>query len=458
MKTETPRDLALKALKRQSRSAAFSSIVLEDLFRAHPDLDERDRAFVSQLVQGVLRWRLRLDWIIGSAAHFPLRKIDPPVLDILRLALYQIFFLDRVPESAAVNEAVKQTKARCPSHVVSFVNGLLRNVCRNRQGFSSPSRNMDKSQYLSVHHSYPVWLVKKWFSELGADATEALLAAGNRTPPLVVRVNRLKTGRLALMKRLEEEGLQVKPTLYSPLGVVVEGLRGRIDQLSAFQEGLIQVQDEAAQVASFLLAPDPGQAVLDLCAGYGGKSSHLAAIMENRGAVVALDTNRHKLVSLAENARRLGVRIIHPAVADATADVAALFRLPFDRVLVDAPCSGLGVLSRHPDGKWNRDEEGVKGLARLQKAVLDRAAGALKKGGKLLYVTCTISGEENEGVAEAFLENHPDMILEDLRERAPEWALDLFDVRGFMRTYPHLHGMDGFFAALFAKPSKLDKS
>jgi 16S rRNA (cytosine967-C5)-methyltransferase len=381
MKAETPRDLALKALNRLSRSPGFSSVVLEDLFRAHRGLDNRDRAFVSQLVQGVLRWRLRLDWIIGKAARFPLRKIDPAVLEILRLALYQIFFLDRVPDSAAVNEAVKQAKAAYPNHIVSFVNGLLRNICRNKQGLAYPGRNTDPVHYLSVHYSYPVWLVEKWISELGSDATEALLEAGNRTPPLVVRVNHLKTGRPALMKHLEEEGLQVKPTRYSPLGLVVEGLRGRVDQLGAFKEGLIQVQDEAAQVASFFLAPVSGSAVLDLCAGFGGKSSHLAAIMGNRGRVVALDTNRHKLVSLATNAKRLGIRIIHAAVADATGDLSALLRLSFDRVLVDAPCSGLGVLSRHPDGKWNRDKERIKSLALLQKSILHRAAGTLKKGG-----------------------------------------------------------------------------
>jgi 16S rRNA (cytosine967-C5)-methyltransferase len=454
MKAETPRDLALKALNRLTRSPAFSSSVLDRLFRANRDLDDRDRAFVSHLVQGVLRWRLRLDWIIGQAAHFPLRKIEPPVLDILRLALYQVFFLDRVPESAAVNEAVKQARAGYPGHIASFVNGLLRNICRHKENVAYPNRGTDPIRYLSVYYSYPVWLVEKWISELGADTAEALLEAGNQTPSLVVRVNHLKTGRCALVKRLAEEGLVVRPTPYSPLGVVVEGLRGRVDQLRAFQEGLFQVQDEAAQIASFFLSPHPGSTVLDLCAGFGGKCSHLAEMMNNQGRVVALDTNRDKLVSLAANAKRLGIQIIHPAVADATSDVSALFRSRFDRVLVDAPCSGLGVLSRHPDGKWTRDKEGIRGLALLQSAVLHRAAGVLKKGGRMLYVTCTISREENEGVVEGFLKAHPAMVLENLKEQAPSWAAELIDEKGFLRTLPHLHRMDGFFAALFTKPSR----
>jgi len=452
MKAETPRDLALKALNRLTRSPGFSTTVLEPVFRANLDLDDRDRAFVSQLVQGVLRWRLRLDWIIGRAAHFPLRKIDPPVLDILRLALYQILFLDRVPQSAAVNEAVKQAKARFPDHIASFVNGLLRSICRNKVAIVYPDPGADPIRYLSVYHSYPPWLVEKWISELGAERTEALLEAGNRTPGLVVRVNRLKTGRGALMKRLQEEGLETRPTGYSPLGVTIEGLRGRVDQLTAFKEGLFQVQDEGAQIAAFLLAPGPGSSVLDMCAGLGGKTGHLAEIMGNRGKVVALDTNLSKLVSLASGARRLGIQIIHPLVGDARSDVSAFLRSSFQGVLVDAPCSGLGVLSRHPDGKWLRDREGIKRLALLQGAILHRAAEMVERGGKMLYVTCTVSREENEEVVERFLKTHSHMALENLRDHSPSWALELVDERGFLRTFPHIHGMDGFFAALFTKP------
>jgi 16S rRNA (cytosine967-C5)-methyltransferase len=394
---------------------------------------------------------LRLDWIIGQAAHFPLRKVDPRVLDILRLALYQIFFLDRVPESAAVNEAVKQAKAKYPGHIASFVNGLLRNICRHKEDVSYPNPSADPVLYLSVYYSYPVWLVEKWISEFGSNTAEALLEAGNQTPPLVVRVNYLKTGRLALMKRLGEEGLEVRPTLYSPSGVVLGGLRGRVDQLGAFKEGLFQVQDEAAQVASFFLAPVAGSTVLDLCAGFGGKTSQLAEIMGNQGRIVALDRNRDRLVSLAANAKRLGIQMIHAVAADATGDVSALLRSSFERALVDAPCSGLGVLSRHPDGKWNRDREGIKRLALLQAAILHQAAGTLKKGGRMLYVTCTISREENEGVVERFLKSHPGMVLENLRDQAPPWAFELIDERGFLRTFPHLHQMDGFFAALFTQ-------
>jgi 16S rRNA (cytosine967-C5)-methyltransferase len=448
MKAKTPRDLALGALIRLARDSGFSSNVLDRLFRANRSLDDRDRAFVSQLVQGVIRWRLRLDWIIGGAAHFPLPKIDPRVLDILRLALYQIFFLDRVPESAAVNEAVNQAKAVHAGHVVSFVNGLLRNICRHKDRIAFPDRRKDPVRYLSVYYSYPSWIVEKWVRELGEEEAEALLDAGNRTPPLTGRVNGLKATRSELIRRLEGEGLKAKPTLFSPLGVVIEGLRGRVDQLQAFREGLFQVQDEAAQITSFLLAPSPRSTVLDVCAGHGGKTSHLAELMGNQGNVVALDTNRSRLVTLTENSKRLGIGIVHPAVADAAKDASALFRSSFDRIMVDAPCSGLGVLSRHPDGKWNRSIEDVKRLAGLQSSILNQTAKALKKGGRMLYVTCTVSREENEGVVEAFLRSNRDFVLANLRDQALDWTLDLIDERGFFRALPHRHGTDGFFAAL----------
>jgi 16S rRNA (cytosine967-C5)-methyltransferase len=448
---ETPRDLALQALIRLTRDPSFSSAVLDRLFRANRNLDDRDRAFVSQLVQGVVRWRLRLDWTIGEASRFALRKIDPPVLDILRLALYQIFFLDRVPESAAVNEAVKQAKATYPRHIVSFVNGLLRNICRQKDRIAFPDRRRNPIRYLSLFHSYPEWLVEKWIRELGEEETEALLEAGNRTPLLGVRANGLKISRSELIPRLEREGLKARRTPYSPLGVVVEGLRGRVDQLTAFKEGLFQVQDEAAQVTSFLLAAPRGSTVLDVCAGYGGKTSHLAELMINQGKVVALDINRARLISLAENSRRLGLGIIHYVVADASKDISSLLRSSFDRIMVDAPCSGLGVISRHPDAKWNRDKEDIKRLAELQLSILTQAAEALGKGGKMLYVTCTLSREENEGVVEAFLTRNRSFALEDLRDRAPHWALDLIDERGFLRTMPHIHRTNGFFAALFKR-------
>jgi len=451
MKKQKPRDLALQALNRLSRKTGLSDRILDDLFRSAPDLDDRDRAFISHLFLGVLRWRLRLDWIIEQNLDFPLRKIDSSVLNILRLAVYQVLFMSRVPESAAVDEAVKQVKSKQPRHVVSFVNGILRTICRRKDAALFPDPKKDPVLYLSMVHSYPEWLVLKWIRERGMEVTEDLLAAGNQIPSLVLRTNQLKVTRPAVLEHLEEEGILGTPTSFSPQGLRIEDLRGRVDELPSFREGLFQVQDEAAQIASFLLAPQPGEAVLDVCAGLGGKSTHLAELMKDRGRVIALDRDARRLLSLEINRIRLGIKSVFPLTADATQEISSLFRTLFDAILIDAPCSGLGVLARHPDAKWNKSEADLRRLADLQQTIISRAIPLLRKGGKLLYVVCTISKEENEEVVRQSLESHREIVLCDLREQAPEWAQTLIDGEGFFRTFPHKHGMDGFFAALFRK-------
>jgi len=452
MKVDTPRDLALRVLNDLSRKPGFSATALDNLFRSRPHLEERDRAFVSQLVQGSVRWQARLDWTIGQTSDVSLKKISPPVLNLLRLALYQILFLDRVPESAAVNEAVKHAKKKHPPYIASFVNAVLRKVCRNKNQISFPDRDKTPVEYLSAFYSYPEWLVRKWIREWGIDFAEALLESQNRIPALTVRSNPLKINRGDLIRRLEgESGLVGKPTPYSPQGVQLIDFRGRVDRNKAFQEGLFQVQDEAAQLTSSLLSPAAGETVLDLCAGYGGKTTHLAELMGDQGKVIALDMNRTRLVSLATNTVRLGIRSAAALAADASRNLTSLFRGRFDRIVVDAPCSGLGVISRHPDGKWNKKEEDIPRLARLQKTILNSGCSILRTGGTLLYVTCTLSREENEEVVEACLAGNKEMVLVDLRDRAPLWARDLIDDRGFLRTFPHLHDMDGFFGALLRR-------
>ena len=451
MKSETPRNLALSVLNGLSHRPILSESYLDDVSRSNAQLDERDRAFISHLVKGVLRWRLRLDWVIEQTSHFPFEKITPPILNILRLALYQIFFLDRVPDSAAVNEAVNQSKAHGAKHVVSFVNGILRGVCRKRDEITFPDRDGDPAQYFSVFYSYPKWLVQRWIRDWGADFTEGLLSAGNRIPGFIIRTNILRLGRHELIGRLKEEGMSAKPTPYSLQGIMVEGLRGRPDELSSFKEGLFQVQDQAAQITSHLLAPQPGEDILDMCAGLGGKSTHLAELMGDRGRVLALDISHRRLISLGRNSLRLGIKSITNLVADASTSLSSLFHFNFDKIMIDAPCSGFGVISRHPDGKWNRSEADIDRLARLQKGIIGEAASVLRSGGKMLYVTCTISKEENEEVVQDCLNRHRDVSLVNMKDHVPEWCLDLIDDLGFLRTFPHVHHMNGFFAALFVK-------
>ena len=317
-------------------------------------MDERDKAFFNHLVHGVLRWRLRLDWIIEQTSNVPFEKILPTVLNILRLALYQVYFLDKVPQSAAVNEAVKQSKTHAPKHVVSFVNGILRRICREKDDIPFPDRWTDPIHYLSTFYAYPPWVVERWIEDWGMEFAEELLSAGNRIPGLTLRTNLLQIDRQRLVETLEKEGKKAYPTPYAPEGIRVEGLRGRPDELAPFKQGLFQIQDEAAQITSHLLAPQPGEGILDLCAGLGGKTTHLAELTEDKAHLLALDMSHQRLISLAGTCSRLRIQSIPSAVADASRSLSGLLRSGFDKILLDAPCSGWGVVSRHPDGKWSK--------------------------------------------------------------------------------------------------------
>lgn len=449
------RNLALSVLNSLEYDPGPPERLLERVIEQKPHLSQRDRAFAVHLIQGVSRFRLRFDWIIEQFARLSFRKIEPPVLNILRIALYQIFFMDRVPESAAVNEAVKQTKAVGKGHVSGFVNAILRKICRQKDQIRFPDPRREPLRYLSVYYSYPEWMVKKWIEELGIDSVERLLDAENQIPDLVVRTNSLKVDRSRLIGFLEEEGLTATPTLHSPEGIVIKGLKGSVSQLNTFKKGLFQVQSEAAQICSHLMGPGEGDSVLDLCAGLGGKSTHLAELMGGKGSVLSLDISHSRLIRLSETSIRLGLGCIHPVAADASVHLSSVLRGTFDKILVDGPCSGLGILSRHPDGKWSRDEADVKRLSRLQEGIISESVPLLKTGGAMLYVTCTISREENEDVVNGFLKKNSSMTLVNLKDHAPDWALEFIDDQGFFKTLPHVHGMDGFFAARFRKGSTI---
>jgi 16S rRNA (cytosine967-C5)-methyltransferase len=445
-----PRNLALKTLKNVDGAPGQAERRLESLFSQNPRLSERDRALTVHLVQGVLRWRIRLDWILKQFVRFPFKKIDPQVLNILRLALFQILFLDRVPESAAVNEAVKQSRKMGKKHVVKFVNGILRQICREKDRLPYPLFENEPSLYASVYYSYPMWLVQKWTRELGQDMALQVMKAGNEIPGLTIRANTLRTTRQTLLNRLGEEGVEGRAVDFAPEGIELTHFKGAVSRLDAYKAGLFQVQGEAAQICAHLLSPGGVDVVADVCAGLGGKSTHLAELMGDRGRVLALDTSLARLRGLKQNTKRLGIGSVFPVAADVTAPLFFL-RDPVRKIMVDGPCSGLGVISKHPDTKLTKKEDDIKRLAMIQKSILSRSCQALCRDGEMLYVTCTISKEENEAVVESFLRENKGMALQDLRRRIPPWGLDLVDENGFLKTFPHLHGMEGFFAALFRK-------
>ena len=445
-----PRNLALNALNNALKAPGQTERRLESLFSQTPGLSERDRAFAVHLVQGVLRWQVRLDWILKQYVRFSFKKIDPSVLNILRLALFQILFLDRVPESAAVNEAVKQVKKLGQKHVVNFANGILRGICREKEHLPYPHPEKERDLYQSVYYAYPLWLVKKWSQELGPESTEKLLKAGNEIPRTIIRANTLRTSRRELLDRLLKEGIESRAVPVAPEGIELLDFKGSVSRLTAFRDGLFQVQGEAAQICSHLLSPGKGETIADMCAGLGGKSTHLAELTGDCGSIFALDTSIHRLKGLQQNVKRLCIESVFPLVADATAPVSFL-RRSVRKIMVDAPCSGLGVISKHPDTKLAKKEGDIKRMAMIQKSIMTQSLRALHSGGEMLYAACTISKEENEGVVERFLKENDGVVLENLRRRIPGWGIDLVDDNGFFKTFPHTHGMEGFFAALFKK-------
>jgi 16S rRNA (cytosine967-C5)-methyltransferase len=293
--------------------------------------------------------------------------------------------------------------------------------------------------------------VRKWITELGWDNVEKLLEAGNKISPMVLRASSHKANRDQLAEMLSCEGMRVRNTEFSPDGLVVEEMLGPVGEIKAFRHGLFTVQGEAAQVASRLLAASPGDDVLDLCAGLGGKTTHLAELTGGAGVVLAVDRSERRLKELVRTARRMDLDSIHAVAGDISKNRCGWLRKRFDRIMLDAPCSALGTISRHPDVKWLRNEEDIRRLSRLQASLLDCSIDLLRPGGRILYATCTISREENEGVIEGCAARHKSVFIENLRKNAPDWAMPLLDKHGFLRCLPHVHHTEGFFAAMLVK-------
>jgi 16S rRNA (cytosine967-C5)-methyltransferase len=356
-----------------------------------------------------------------------------------------MLFLDKIPISAAVNTSVELAKQYGKKH--GYVNALLRNLDRSRATVTYPGPD-DKARQLAVLYSHPEWLVRRWTERFGAGSTEAFLLANNRPAPLVIRTNTLRTTRDELKASLGSEGVTAIETGYSPVGLEIvsgSGMQG----LSSYRKGWFMVQDQAAQLISLMLAPQPGEAVLDACAAPGGKAAHLAEIMQDRGTLAALDADAGRIKKIRENAERLGITIIKTVQGDA----ARYAEGGFDKILVDAPCSGLGVLRRHPDGRWNKSVWTISDRSALQKQILKNCAGLLKPGGALVYATCTTEPEENEDVIADFVNTNTEFSIDDPRPYLPPAAASLVGHDTFFRTFPREPDMDGFFGVRMIKKS-----
>nr|MCU0562053.1 16S rRNA (cytosine(967)-C(5))-methyltransferase RsmB [Desulfobacterales bacterium] len=414
--------------------------------------DRRDRDLFNALVFGVLRWRGRLDFILSRFSKMPSAKIEPQVMNILRVALFQLAFLTRVPPSAAVNTAVEMTKALSTPRAAAFVNAVLRKTAAGHAQARLPAFDQAPVASLAAEHSLPEWLVERWLKRYGPGDARALCGSINDIPPLTLRTNTLKTTRPELMQALAEKAQTVEAAGIAPEAVIVRSLQTKLTELAAFRDGWFQVQDEAAQLVSILLAPRPGEAVLDLCAGRGGKTGHIAQLMGNRGTIVAADANAGRLAQLSEEMRRLGAAIVATEQWDAARRPPDAFCGRFDRVLIDAPCSGLGTLGRNPDIRWSSSKAELRALAGLQARLLTNAAGCVRPGGLIVYSVCSPEPEETGDVVRVFLAQNRGFRVESRTTDLPEFARPLVDSKGCLQTYPHLRYMDGFFAARLRKP------
>ncbi len=435
------RERALEVLLEWERGRGSLDLIFQRLVEGDEHLDRQKKAFSRELVFGTVRWLSRIDWTLYRLYGKPLKVLKPVLRNALRIGAYQLTFLDRVPPWAAVHETVQLVKEREGKKGAGFVNAILRNLLRERDSLVPDSR--DPIERLSLLWAFPRWLVRRFYFQFGPEETEALLGALNAVAPFTIRTNSLRTSRDKLMRTLEP--FSPRPTSHSPWGIRLEEPRGVLEA-EAFREGLFQVQDEGAQLVSWLLSPRGGERVLDLCAAPGGKSTHLAELMGNRGEILAVDVNPSRLRWLEENCRRLGIRIIRPMRRDATKP------LPcgeFDKVLVDVPCSGLGVIRRNPDIKWRLSPKEIRRLAEIQGRILRVGASALRRGGYLLYSTCTLTPEENERVVQGLVQEGG-FELVDLRGRVPIRD-DFFTPEGYFMSLPWRHGTDGFFCALLRK-------
>ena len=446
---ESVRKLATEILAKVEARKAYADILLDHSLRSKAFF-AHDRALLTELIYGTLRWQARLDAYLKPSLRRPLEDADPFIRNLLRLTVYQLICLNRIPDYAAVNEAVELTKAHSGQRAAGFVNGVLRSVLRGKKEFIKPDLR-DSVKEFAQYWSHPEWLVEHWLKYLGAEELEALLQANNEAAPLVVRTNLCRGTRDELLELFQGSGIKALLSPWSPQALLVQASMP-VDKLPGFHDGRFQVQGESAQLIAYLLEAKPGERILDACAAPGGKTTHIAELMDDRGQIIAADISARGIKRITENCRRLGLRSVEAFQADVTQELRAPVGQSYDRILIDAPCSGFGTLRSHPEIKWNRSRSDAMRLATLQKKLLIRAASYLRPCGVLVYSTCTLTEDENENVVEGFLKDHPEFVLDDVAGYLPDQAKSLVRGRYFM-ALPHRHNTDGFFAARMRKVS-----
>ena len=430
------REAAYLSLERCDKTDKFSNLELDSAIKKY-GFTGSDRAFFTTLVYGVIEKRITLDYVIGIYSSKPIEKIEPKLMNILRLGAYQILFLDRTPDSAAVNESVDLSKYYTHKGTSSFVNAVLRSISREKSNIPMPKEGSD--EYLSVKYSLPEWLISMWRDNYGIEKTEKLLHGMNRVPHITLRVNTLKITREELIEKLTSDGIDCSPSDKCDSAVILNSNVG-VSDLSPLHDGLCFVQDEASQLCVKALGAKAGETVIDTCSCPGGKSFGIALEMKNEGKLTSLDLHESKLSLVENGAERLGIKVLSTAVHNGTKPNEALIGTA-NRVLCDVPCSGLGVIAKKPDLR-HKSPDDISRLPEIQYKILCNGASYLKDGGTLVYSTCTLNKAENEEVVARFLSEHPEFspCSEGMCENKP-----------MLNFFPDEHGADGFFVAKFIK-------
>lgn len=441
-RTYSPRKAAFELLCRLEGSDLHADNLLDRQLE-NGMLKGPDRGLFTELVLGQLRKQGTLDHYLSQLLEKPLHKLDKEVLILLRQGLYQLAFLDRIPIHAAVHESVELSKSVAPK-AAGLVNAVLRGFLRRRDTLKMPEPSVDPARWLEAAHSIPRWLGNRWLENFSIDETASLGAASSEAPMLTLRVNRLRIKRDDLLDIMTRSAIDAEPCRYSPDGLKLLG-RHQVKELPGFAEGLFCIQDEASQLVAMMLAPEPGESLLDICAAPGGKATHLAEIIGNNGSITATDINQRKIARIRETAKRLGATAINPVIADGLSDD-YMKGVVFDRILLDAPCSGVGVIRRNPEAKWRLTQNCFSRFAERQRQLLSTASRLVRTGGTILYATCSTEAMEDEGVVEDFLSANSNFVLENPKSFFPEWG-DIITHDGYLRTWPHRHQTDGFFAA-----------
>lgn len=438
------RGLAIKILNRIDRTDALLDRLLDNEMKS-TELNGPDKALLYEIVHGVVRWQGRLDWILNGFYKGTFSKAIPNLKNALRVALYQILFLDRVPDYAAVNEVVEFVKKLQGQKSADLVNAVLRNIIRSKNAIRYPDPDQDLVGYIAAYYSHPSWMVKRYLARFGREETEKLLTANNEKPYLTLRINALKTKPEEFKSLLESVNLKYHQGNYLTEFIKLHNLTN-ITAWEYYAKGYFNIQDESAGLACRLLDVQEGQRVLDMCAAPGGKTAYIAALMHSRGEVVAIDRFESRLKLLQKNMTRLTVDCVRTVVADALEYKSP----PFDRVLVDVPCSGTGTLSKKPDIKWRKDLFDIRDMNVIQSKLLSKAASLVKISGVIVYSTCSIEPEENFEIVKKFLDENSNFKFESAKGRLPD---EVVDANGCIQTLPHVHKTDGAFAARLVRIS-----